>query len=289
MDYTIRPARMEDHGSITSFTRDTFSWGDYVTRVYKDWIADPRGLVLVAADRDDRAVAMGKVTLVSATEAWAQGARVDPDHRRRGLSTLLTDELCAWAAERGGRVVRLVVEEWNEPARAQVRTMGFRPVGHWAMAERVIGVGSPVPEGDGGRRVPAADRLRPVPSGEADAAFLSWASGPLARAARDLCPFGWRWRRLDPADLAEAARRDALLESRHGWVVAEPDEEELVVSWVETGEDDAHDVLRAAVDTAQEYRLAGLHVKVPAVDWLLQPLRRLGCEIHAMAVYARPL
>ena len=108
------------------------------------------------------------------------------------------------ARERGAQVLRLIVEDWNEPARAQVEAMGLRPVSRWVMADRAVGDASPVPEGNGGRRTPAAERLRAVPSSEAEPSFMSWASGPLSHASRGLFPIGWSFRRMTVEETASA-------------------------------------------------------------------------------------
>ncbi len=287
--YTIRPARMEDHRAISSFTKDTFTWGDYITRVYKDWIADPEGIVLVAADGDDRAVAMAKVAMLSEHEAWAQGARVHPDHRRRGLATLISDELAAWAAERGAGVVRLTVDDWNTAAVAQVEAMGYRPVSSWVYATRAVGAASPVPEGNGGKRVAAPERLRSVPSSEAEPAFLAWSGGPLSAPARNLFPTGWTWRRMTVDDLREGARSGRLWEGPPGWAIAGLTETSFDVSWLTTEPADAVRMVRALVDLAVETGAEAFTAKVPAVDWLERALRRLGCDLNLMKIYAKGL
>ena len=74
----------------------------------------------------------------------------------------MADHLSDWAAARKARVIRLVVEERNEPARHQVERSGFRAVGDWVRATRSIGEASPVPAGNGGRRVPATEQLVPA-------------------------------------------------------------------------------------------------------------------------------
>ncbi len=280
---------MDDHAAIASFTQDTFSWGDYVTRVYKDWLADPDGLVMVAADGDDRAIAMAKVTLISPLEAWGQGARVHPDWRRQGVSTAISNELWAWAAERGARVVRLMVEDWNDAARAQVEAMGFRPVCRWMIADRAIGDASPVVEGNGGRRRQTGEALRRVPSSEADPAYLSWTTGPLSVAARQLLAVGWTWRRLAVEDLAAAGRRDALWEGAPGWAIADADDDLFTVSWLETSPESAYRMTRALVDVGIARGAERFHAKVPDVDWLVQALRRTGCDLAPMTIYARAL
>ena len=37
-DAVIRPARADDQPAIAAFTTDTFSWGDYVSDVFLDWL-----------------------------------------------------------------------------------------------------------------------------------------------------------------------------------------------------------------------------------------------------------
>ena len=289
MEVTIRPARMEDRRAIAAFTRDTFSWGDYVAGAYKDWLADRDGFVLVGADEDDEAIAVGKVTMLSATEAWGSGARVHPDWRRRGIGSRISEELWEWARERGAQVLRLIVEDWNEPARAQVEALGLRPVSRWDMADRAVGDASPVPEGNGGRRTPAPERLRTVPSSEAEPSFLSWVSGPLSHAGRSLFPIGWSFRRMTVDDVAAAARDGALWESPAGWAVARNDGGAFRVEWVETNAEDSYRLARALVDAAVDAGAERLMVWVPEVEWLVRALRRIGCELHPMTVYAMGL
>ncbi len=280
---------MEDRAAIADFTADTFHWGDYVAPAYKDWLADRDGFVLVAADESDTAVAAAKVTMLSPEEAWSSGARVHPEWRRRRINTRLSEDLWEWAADRGARVVRLIVEDWNEAARAQVLSMGLRPVSRWVLAERAVGDASPVPEGNGGRRTPAPERLRAVPSSEAAPSYMSWASGPLSQSGRGLFATGWSFRRLTVDDLAEAARRGALWEGPPGWVVAEPEEGSLRVSWLETSPENAYRMTRALVDAAVDVGADRVVAWMPEVDWLTRAFRRAGCDMHPMTIYAKGL
>src|SRR3989304_3123140 len=82
--------------------------------------------------------------------------------------------------------VRGMVAEEGARGGRQATSMGFRKVCDWRRGERVIGEGSPVPEGNGGRRVPPPERLDAAHSAEAEPAFLSWSTGELARAAHGL-------------------------------------------------------------------------------------------------------
>ena len=69
MSYTIRPGRAGDKAAIAEFTRDTFSWGDYVADKFDEWIEDSSGRVIVAVDDTDVAIAMSRVSLLSPGEA----------------------------------------------------------------------------------------------------------------------------------------------------------------------------------------------------------------------------
>ena len=133
MEVTIRPGRPEDHEQIAAFTVNTFTWGDYVADAFLDWLVEP-GTRTAVAEIGDRVVGMARAALVSPVEAWAQGARIHPDHRRRGIATDLSLHLWEWARSQGALVVRLAIEDWNEAAQSQVTAMGFRPAGSWARA-----------------------------------------------------------------------------------------------------------------------------------------------------------
>ncbi|MCJ7726367.1 MAG: GNAT family N-acetyltransferase [Acidimicrobiia bacterium] len=289
MQPLIRPARPGDAEAIAAWTHDTFSWGDYVAQAVPGWMEEPDSLVAVA-EIDGEIVGVSRTILLSPTEAWAQGTRIHPDRRRTGIGMALAEHLGAWAADRGALVMRSMIEAWNEPARSQSRKLGYREVGIWLRAGRGVGENSPVPEGNGGRRVAAAEGLLPAHSSEAIAAMMSWSGGDLERAARGLLPVGvWRMRRLVPADLADAARRKALLVGRPGWAVGEVEDDAYEVSWISTAETDIGAMLRALVDRAAAAGAEEIRVMFPATAWMEQALRRRGFTIHDLRIYAKPL
>jgi len=285
----IRPARDGDAEIIATWTHDTFEWGDYVADAIPTWMAEEDSVVLVA-ERDGAVIGVSRVLLLSPFEAWAQGIRIHREHRRSGVGMALAKHLEEWAVARGARVMRSMVEEWNEPARSQSLKLGYRDVGGWVRAGRGVGDNSPVPEGNGGRRVAAAEGLRPAHSSEAEAAVMSWSGGPLERAARGLIPVGvWRMRRLVPDDLAAAAKRKALLSGRAGWAIGDIEEGAYEVSWISATETDAQALLRALIDRAAAAGSEEIRAMLPATDWLVQALRRRGFELHPVRIYAKSL
>ena len=284
MELRIRPGLPGDLAAIEAFTQDTFVWGDYVGRMYPEWLADPTGLTMVAT-ADGTPMALGRVAMLSSNEAWLQGIRIHPDHRRTGVATAIGDRAREWSAGAGAVVVRLAVESWNRPARSAFVRWGYREVSSWLMAQRGVGENSPVPEGNGGRRTPPPERLRPARAAEVEPAMMSWASGPLQREARGLHPIGWTWRRLLPEDLIEAARGHTLWEGRPGWAIAGIDHDTFRVDWIETSETDADSMARALIDRAAEAGVERIEVLFPSLDWMQKAWEARGCEVHPVKVY----
>lgn len=289
MDHRIRDARADDRPAIAAFTTDTFSWGDYVASAFDRWLDDPDGKLAVAVDDTDTAVALGRCAMLSPTEAWFQGARVHPDWRRRGLASEIDQALESWARQRGATVARLAVEDWNQPALAQVERIGMRPVGTWLNAHRPVKLPPPATGTNGRHRQPTAQRLTSASSAEAEPALMSWSTGELGRRARGLLTVGWTWRRLTAADLVAAARSDALFTTNTAWCLAAVDEDELEVGWLETTEEDAADLLHALLDLATERDATSVTIKTPAVDWMEAAATKLRYEITRLIVFAKPL
>lgn len=287
--YSIRPATTADAAAIEAFTRDTFHWGDYVADRFLEWLADDGGLVLVAVDEDDTPVAVARTVMLSADEAWLHGARVHPDHRRRGLGGRLNDAGCAWASEQGALVARLMVEDWNDAARQQVESAGYHPSVQWMAATLELG-SEVVPQTNGGRRVPGEERLTPGRATEADMAWMAWASSEAARAARELFPIGWHFRRLRPADLVDAAAHRRLWHSPSGWAIVDIDETgEMRVSWVSTTDLDGARLVRALLDLADGSRVERIRLMSPRLEWMIAALERSGFAIEPSTIYVRPL
>jgi GNAT superfamily N-acetyltransferase len=289
MSVTIRRARADDRDPIAAFTADTFEWGDYVADAFQGWLEEAGTAVFVVVDENDAPVALAGGRMLSPTEAWFHAARVRPDHRGRGFAGRLAEVLMAWAKDEGGRVGRLLIEDWNEASKRHIAKVDFRPVARVALCVRGAGDASPVPAGNGGKRAPARLRARPASSAEAEPAYASWSVGPLGRAARGLFGVHWSFRRLAPGDLADAAKSDALWEIGAGWAMAFRQDMALEVPWIETRPEDAGDLIRAIVDLAASTGAESIRLWIPTTDWLVQEARRERFEIHPMAVYAREL
>ena len=130
---------------------------------------------------------------------------------------------------------------------------------------------APTPGGNGGKRVPAPQRLTPAPPAEADVAMLAWAGGPLEQAAHGLFATTLVLAPPDPGRPARPRRRRrALWQAPLGWAVAEAARRAAFhVAWLCTYPEEARVMLRALVDLAPRCAEAErLEMEVPAVDWL---------------------
>ncbi|NIA25966.1 MAG: GNAT family N-acetyltransferase [Gammaproteobacteria bacterium] len=292
MEIRIRLAVASDKEAIAAFTRTTFTWGDYVTDEFDQWLNDPRGQTAVAVGPDDIPIAMARWSLLSPTEVWGQGARVHPDHRRKGISSRLTEAGEQWARKQGALVLRLVTEVWNTAAQAQVTRSGFRNVSRWTMWERPVGDAAPRVAGNGGSHVPSDDRLTLAGESEAGPAYLAWSVGSMAVVSHGFITEQWTWRRMHARDLVAAARRRALWVCPAGWLIGEVDDDRsdtFRVSWVMAAPDDVYRLLRAAIDRASETaeRIVFL---LPKATWTDQAARRAGLDVgHQLLVYERPI
>ncbi len=276
MTYHIRPGRHDDVASISVWTTDTFSWGDYIPERLPRWLDDTASAVLVAVDDQDVPAAVVHVAMLSPTEAWIEGARVHPDHRRTGLGKSLNDAGVEWARTQGARVIRLATEEANTPARRQVEQLGYRRVSTWVYSWLNV---------DPTHRAPDQFRLRPAPGSDAAAAWLFWVASDLAREAREMLALGWQWRTARPDDVTGQGE---LFQSAAGWVnVTWPDEARMMVRWMATTPDDLLPLLDGLVDLAAERGASQVDLKLPDLGWTSEALRRTGGEVHRTIVYAK--
>ncbi|MEF8781003.1 MAG: GNAT family N-acetyltransferase [Haloferacaceae archaeon] len=132
-DISVRQARPGDEDAVVAFTTDTWSdrgASDYIPRVFSEWVETDgpaqRTFVLDVNDGEDVAgVCQG--VLLSEYEAWAQGMRVNPAYRGRGISRRLTDAIFEWARDQGAAVMRNMVFSWNVAGLGQSRSAGFDP------------------------------------------------------------------------------------------------------------------------------------------------------------------
>jgi acetyltransferase (GNAT) family protein len=110
----VRRARASDEEAILGFATRTWNDWDYIPNAWPVWLAARDGVLLVAAGPDDRAVAISRVAMVSETEAWLEGIRVDPAVRGMEVATDLQVAELHWAAAQKATVLRYATGARNE-------------------------------------------------------------------------------------------------------------------------------------------------------------------------------
>ncbi|MFH0777440.1 MAG: GNAT family N-acetyltransferase [Candidatus Eisenbacteria bacterium] len=210
----IRRARRSDRKTVLAFCRRTWGdWGDYIDKVWDEWVADKDGFLAVATEAG-RPIGTAKLTLLRRGEVWFEGLRVDPALRGRGIAHFLTRFLLKKAGRHGARVVRYATGERNLASRHIGSVYGFKRLGGftimWATSDgRHRRVFSKVPK-DTVRKTPAkasagtADtlNLREIASAVSSASFT--------RAMHGLASKGWTFFKADDAFIADAAARGQL-------------------------------------------------------------------------------
>jgi GNAT superfamily N-acetyltransferase len=115
---------------VLAFTQNTFQWGDYIDWVWDEWIADPRGSMIVG-EVDGRVIGLDMMSVPRPGEGWFQGLRIDPAYRGRGYARRFEQYQLAEARRRGLHTVRFLTAEDNTPVHKNAVRHGFRPLGHF--------------------------------------------------------------------------------------------------------------------------------------------------------------
>jgi RimJ/RimL family protein N-acetyltransferase len=284
----IRRVEERDIPEIISFTTGTFEWGDYIPEVIEEWVDDPEGMVMVAVVAG-KTVGVARTDLLTPTEAWAHGVRVNPDNRGEGIAGDLALSLIEWARDAGASVVRLLIEDANTASRRHVEKVGFRRTVEMVRAFRSVGEATANPQGNGVRRGPSTLVAKPGKVQDATLAMTSWASSDIGRAMRGLVGANWQFTKLTMAGTEDAARSGNLWEIGGGWAMTSTTTPWFHVAMVDTRPEDAYETFRALTDAANTRGAETLNVWIPALDWLIQSARRAGCDATPMSVWEYPL
>ena len=190
MDLVIRRARPSDKRDVLAAVRTIWGGHDRIPDVFDTWVRHRTGPFFVA-ESAGRVVGMGKLTVVSPTEAWLEGGRVAPRWRRKGIATALIAHRVEYARQRGFRVLRFSTASDNTPIHRAARTFGFVRIARLARHEAPAEPGAPAIRATRAQERSVLHRV-----------------GPLVQRGH-----GWEWRRITSRDVRVATARGRLFVS----------------------------------------------------------------------------
>jgi GNAT superfamily N-acetyltransferase len=190
MDLVIRRARRTDKADVLAAVRTIWGGNDRIPDVFDSWVTHRSGPFFVA-ESAGRVVGMGKLTVVSAGEAWLEGGRVAPRWRRKGIATALIAHRIAYARERGFRVVRFSTASDNAPIHRAARQFGFTRI---ATLQR--------------HEAPAMPGLAPARGTRSQQRSVLRRVGALVQRGH-----GWEWREITSQDVSLAIARGRVFVS----------------------------------------------------------------------------
>ena len=128
---TIRPARRSDKDEILSFCINTFSWGDYIHRVWDYWYEEKNGQIFVVESSGEK-IAMSHVAICPEGRViWLEGIRVHPDHRRSSIATMLLAKMLEYGRRKGAREASAIVGATNFASKSMMKKNGFKILSKW--------------------------------------------------------------------------------------------------------------------------------------------------------------
>ena len=128
----FRTATVHDKAYVLDFCKNTFSWGDYIDRVWEIWIREPKSLFLVAVNvnenKIEKPIAISHGILIPEKIIWIEGIRVDPKHRSHKLATHMSLHILDYARKNGALYSSAIVSIKNEASKGLMEKLGFKVI-----------------------------------------------------------------------------------------------------------------------------------------------------------------
>jgi len=131
----FRVATVYDKDYVLDFCKNTFSWGDYIDRVWDIWIREPNSIFLVAVVNEnniEKPIAISHGILIPEKIGWIEGIRVDLKYRSRKLATNMSLHILEYARKKGAVYSSAIVSIKNEASKGLMEKLGFKVISKWS-------------------------------------------------------------------------------------------------------------------------------------------------------------
>ena len=132
----FRVATVHDKDYVLDFCKNTFSWGDYIDRIWDIWIGEPNSIFLVAVVVNENnieiPIAIAHGILMPEKTVWVEGIRVDPKYRSQKLATNMSLSILEYARKKGALYSSGIVSINNKASKGLMEKLGFKVISKWS-------------------------------------------------------------------------------------------------------------------------------------------------------------
>ena len=127
IDMELRKAKSSDKNKVLEFCQTTFSWGDYISDVWDDWILEGNLLVLI---ENDVPVAICHCS-INSEQLWIEGIRVNQNLRRKGFAKRLVQESEFIAKNNNCKISQMLIATNNQKSLNLARRLNYKKYEIW--------------------------------------------------------------------------------------------------------------------------------------------------------------
>lgn len=122
----IRKAKASDKNIVFEFCKDTFSWGDYIDKVWNHWITEGHLYVL------EKDIPLGIChAFFSENQVWIEGIRIHPLFRRQGLASNLISHVELIAQKQNISVSLMLIDTKNSSSLFMAKNLNYEIIQTW--------------------------------------------------------------------------------------------------------------------------------------------------------------
>lgn len=122
-----RPALPKDTEQVIELCSHIWDGGDYIPKVWDDWLSDPDGLLGVA-ELSGRVAGVFKLTKFQDNEWYMEGLRVHPDFQGIGIASHIHEYIVETWRRMGTGTIRLVTASYNVKVHWMCEQTGFERI-----------------------------------------------------------------------------------------------------------------------------------------------------------------